>query len=548
MADTLTISIVDQSVAAENPVNIAVINQPNPVSGFTASAQQILDLLAFPKYFITDDGTGKPVNGDNFYEYFPDLDPHSGGGGGGGGATILSGETDPSSAEGDNGDLYMKTTDVVVESVAFVSPQRLQTDYCMNKDSVVVFDCMLSAPTNTYDTHIGSRNGSVDHFLAYDGGTLRYVYDGASGNIGSISSCYNKRTIFTFSRTKVKVECEGSVVYDTTINGGNTTSTVHIGFFSLFTDNNGNDNSMTRTNGTFYGCKIYENDVLVKDYVPFKDSNGKYCIRETLGGLVISPTGGDITGTEVQGDETVVAPYLKVNDAWQDLVGSRLEDINTEGGGGGGGSTDYNDLANKPSINSVTLQGNVTDTDLGIQNCIYDSATDELYTMVDGIRVVIASNVKAQPLIPKMTSKTTPSGTIDNGGYYGYGSYGTQNIWNAFDQDPTTYVTYQQEGVTDGWVSYEFESGNSYYVTKIILKAGNHQANNAISATLYVYDDDGVEHLVGTETITGYASGSYKDWEFAVNQNVRRLKFVFGYKTSNTNVYTYEIQAYGFTS
>ena len=546
MADTLTISIVDQSVAAENPVNIAVINQPNPVSGFTASAEQILDLLAFPKYFITDDGTGKPVNGDNFYDYFPDLDP-SHGGGGGGGTTILSGDTDPSSAEGDDGDLYMKTTDLIVESVTFTNPQRVQTDYYMNKDSVVVFDCMLPAPSNTYDTHIGSR-GNVDHFLAYDGGTLRYVYDGDSGNIGDISSCYDKRSVFTFSRTQVKVECEGSTIYDTTINGGNTTSTTHIGFFSLFTDNDGNDNNMTRANGTFYGCKIYENNTLVKDFIPFKDSNGTYCIKDTISGTVFTPVGSP-TGTEVHsGDDIVTSASLKVNGAWQNLVGSRLEDINTGGGGGGTGTDDYNQLSNKPSINSVTLQGNVTDSDLGIQNCIYDSTTDELYTIVDGARVVLVSDIKAQPLIPKMTNKTTPSGTIDNGGYYGYGQYGTQNIWNAFDQDPTTYVTYNQEGVTDGWVSYEFESGNSYYVTKIILKAGNHKVNNSISASLYVYDDDGVERLVDTQTITGYAAGSYKDWEFTVNQNVRQLKFVFGYKTSNTNVYTYEIQAYGFIS
>lgn len=37
------------------------------------------------------------------------------------------------------------------------------------------------------------------------------------------------------------------------------------------------------------------------------------------------------------------------------------------GGGGGGGTTDYTDLENKPSINSVTLTGNKTTSDLGIK-------------------------------------------------------------------------------------------------------------------------------------------------------------------------------------
>lgn len=38
----------------------------------------------------------------------------------------------------------------------------------------------------------------------------------------------------------------------------------------------------------------------------------------------------------------------------------------SEGGGGGGGTSNYNDLTNKPSINSVTLSGNKTTSDLGI--------------------------------------------------------------------------------------------------------------------------------------------------------------------------------------
>ena len=37
-----------------------------------------------------------------------------------------------------------------------------------------------------------------------------------------------------------------------------------------------------------------------------------------------------------------------------------------KGGGGSGGTSDYTDLTNKPSINSVTLSGNKTSYDLGI--------------------------------------------------------------------------------------------------------------------------------------------------------------------------------------
>ena len=40
------------------------------------------------------------------------------------------------------------------------------------------------------------------------------------------------------------------------------------------------------------------------------------------------------------------------------------------GGSGSGGTTDYNALTNKPSINGITLTGNKTSIDLGINAII----------------------------------------------------------------------------------------------------------------------------------------------------------------------------------
>ena len=47
-----------------------------------------------------------------------------------------------------------------------------------------------------------------------------------------------------------------------------------------------------------------------------------------------------------------------------------------EAGGGGGGTTNYNGLSNKPQINSVTLQGNKSLNDLGINIPTVDAALD----------------------------------------------------------------------------------------------------------------------------------------------------------------------------
>lgn len=85
MADTISVNIVDRSVPPDNHVNIAIINQPNPVTNFDITGNQLKFLVQLSNYFITDSSTGKPITGKDLFEYFPDLDPHGGGGGGGGG-------------------------------------------------------------------------------------------------------------------------------------------------------------------------------------------------------------------------------------------------------------------------------------------------------------------------------------------------------------------------------------------------------------------------------------------------------------------------------
>ena len=81
MADTISVDVVDMSIPAENHRNIPVINEPNPASGVTIDANQCRQLIQMSNLYIYEAGTRKTINGNNFYDYFPD----EGGGGGGGG-------------------------------------------------------------------------------------------------------------------------------------------------------------------------------------------------------------------------------------------------------------------------------------------------------------------------------------------------------------------------------------------------------------------------------------------------------------------------------
>ena len=117
---TVNVNVVDKSVAPLSPVNIAIINQTNPVNNYPVNGDQMLQLIQFPQYWITDTATGIIINGGNIYDYFPELKP---GGGGGGSAdfsyTIASyvdgttGETTYRLMESRNGDTPVAVGDVI---------------------------------------------------------------------------------------------------------------------------------------------------------------------------------------------------------------------------------------------------------------------------------------------------------------------------------------------------------------------------------------------------------------------------------------------------
>lgn len=67
------------------------------------------------------------------------------------------------------------------------------------------------------------------------------------------------------------------------------------------------------------------------------------------------------------------ATITKITLAWSNNSWRRItESVTlTEGGGGGGGTDDYSDLTNKPQINSVTLSGNKSSSDLGLADAVH---------------------------------------------------------------------------------------------------------------------------------------------------------------------------------
>ena len=67
---TIPINVVDKSIPADDHSLIAIIEEPNPVTGYEINEQQLRQLIQLPQYWITDEN-GRTISGVNFYEYFP---------------------------------------------------------------------------------------------------------------------------------------------------------------------------------------------------------------------------------------------------------------------------------------------------------------------------------------------------------------------------------------------------------------------------------------------------------------------------------------------
>lgn len=73
--------------------------------------------------------------------------------------------------------------------------------------------------------------------------------------------------------------------------------------------------------------KIYENDVLVHDFIPALYGSDVPCVYDTIAQEYKYNAG---SSSFIYGQaEEIYATYLKVSGAWQDLIGTGIDDVNT---------------------------------------------------------------------------------------------------------------------------------------------------------------------------------------------------------------------------
>jgi hypothetical protein len=149
--------------------------------------------------------------------------------------------------------------------------QYIDTGIKGTNDIKVVLDFV---PTQTDMVVFGARNGYKNNafFLYWATGTNVAIQIG--------NNLYDIGNHATLSRHMLEMSgsnfiLDGTVLHTYSVSTFTTSAPIR-----LFGGQNSSD--LTQFIGKIYSCQIYDNDVLVRDYIPFEDSNGVVCLFDKV--------------------------------------------------------------------------------------------------------------------------------------------------------------------------------------------------------------------------------------------------------------------------
>ena len=253
---------------------------------------------------------------------------------GGGGATILSGTAGPASGQGDNGDLYLQTYDAPALPTGYMPAIFVKsngyacfdTSYVYKANTVIEADVMVLSYPSPYP-HVfvawsGSATGSLYYCPAHTGlgSKVAYIFNSAEANSGKTFP-RNARVKIHANRTGATwYDEQGNVIDSISISGGNSDGSVSLKLM-------GGGASDSYTDMRLYGCKIYEGDTLVHHYVPCKNASDVVGVYDVVAEAFLQNASSGSMTCETVSEGTIIAAYVKASGAWQDLIGSDIEDV-----------------------------------------------------------------------------------------------------------------------------------------------------------------------------------------------------------------------------
>ena len=247
--------------------------------------------------------------------------------GGNGSGNILKGKNDPTSAEGSDGQIYLKWVDfendyTFKEYLEASGNQSIDTN--VNIDPTSYFELKGAFTVNQTNNNIyglGYANKESNILIVSN-----RIYSQLTGKTVSIPYDSNDH-IFKADANKIYI--------DSTETSGLNWNSVPTGQrIRLFaTAYNGNFDSSRISYAKIYYCKMYKGDTLIRHFVPVERNsdnvlgmldivNGIFYTNDGSGSFTAGPTTTPISGSPV------IETYAKVSGVWQNLIGTNINDIN----------------------------------------------------------------------------------------------------------------------------------------------------------------------------------------------------------------------------
>ena len=161
--------------------------------------------------------------------------------------------------------------------------QWIEMGVAPNQNTKAVLKIKINTFTSRGTSLIGSRTdvNSNNQFTTYldDYGGTRFLFrmDGQTKAISWTGLTTNKIYIVTFSGTEMKAELEdGTAVFSKTFSVSDFTSTATMALFRA------KNVSGDYFQGRIYGCKHYNGDELIQDFVPCLDADGVPCMFDLV--------------------------------------------------------------------------------------------------------------------------------------------------------------------------------------------------------------------------------------------------------------------------
>lgn len=245
---------------------------------------------------------------------------------------VIKGTNNPSSAIGKNGQIYLRygNNNSYIRSTG---TQYMNLGYIYKLNSKIVIDCICHSTTNAYPIIFGCQDGASRWVFCYKHDTYGTMY--TMGNdeeypTGADFQVFDTREKITAQTGKIKIE----TLYDKRVLEKTVPVAVAEGSSSapLWLFQRTGFPSSCYGSVTIYDIKIYEGNTLVKHYIPYYNNDeNKYGLYEEIDNeYFYSANEYPLEGYIVEDDETVIDSFAKVNDEWQSLIGTDINNIACE--------------------------------------------------------------------------------------------------------------------------------------------------------------------------------------------------------------------------